>query len=72
MASYTITIPDGYGPRILQAFGHAAGPADPTWVPATKPEVLEVVKNYIRQRVQAYEINLATNVKTDEVNIEIW
>lgn len=72
MADYTIKIADDKIQRILEAFGHGTSQTDGTWVKATKPEVLEEIKDYIRQRVQAYESRKAFNIKSTEVAAETW
>lgn len=73
MATYQITIPDGLGPRILEAFGHGSSvPGAEAWVPATKNEVLAMMKDFVRQRVIAYETALAAETKSKEVQVEEW
>lgn len=78
MANLTITIPDAVIPRVQTAFGRtvSSGPlgAQPTrvHVDATLTEVQAQVKAWVKQKVQAYEGDLANQVKSDSVSAEVW
>jgi hypothetical protein len=71
----TITIPDELDARVLEAFG-SPPPTMPIHVgphvPATKAEVEERLKNYLKQQLYAYEDNLAMIQTMRERSEQTW
>ena len=65
MASLTITVPDGYVPRIREAFGKSGQPA-------SVADLQKAIKSYIRSRTLQYESAKASTEKYDVIAKEVW
>jgi hypothetical protein len=78
MPDYTITISAAQATRVAKAFGHPVPvvngglPTGTTWQNATQAEVLQVIKDFLKTRVEDYETQLAAQVTQQAVQAETW